>query len=193
MTYQILLPFCSAFTLSRSYLVGPVCLLVCPDSSNHLCSGCQFCWVGCCWDAEGAAAGCPRNVVGCWDLTKGFLLITEALSNLSILRLTIHPAILALLWLLRKWNYSCLHLQSSFSSNIFFQLLLWSAFRKEHAQQHWQGVLSTGLLLIYFLLLFNAPFLLLYVASLHEHCWSFHGNSNFIRSDCNWKQWDLQM
>lgn len=46
-----------------------------------------------------------------------------------------------------------------FLLTFFFQLLLWSAFRKEYTQQHWQAVLSTGLLPSY-LMSFSYFFLL---------------------------------
>lgn len=103
-TYQILLPLCSASTDSPDLiLLDLVYLLVCPGPSSHLCSDCQFCSAGSCYDTEGAGAYCPTGMVPvCWDLTKVFLLIPEPLSSLSILRLTIYP--LAILWLLRKWN-----------------------------------------------------------------------------------------
>lgn len=105
-TYQVFLPLCSASTDSPDLiLLDLVCLLVCPGPSSRLCSGCQFCLFGYCWDTEGPGADCPRGVVAlCWDLTKVFLLSPEPLSNLSVLRLTIYAAFLGILWLLRKWN-----------------------------------------------------------------------------------------
>lgn len=101
-TYQILLPLCSASTNSPDLLLlDLVCLLVCPGPCSHFCSGshsAQLC-------AEGAGASCHRGVVAvCWGLTKVFPLIPEPLSNLSILTLNIYPAFLAILWLLRKGN-----------------------------------------------------------------------------------------
>lgn len=56
-------------------------------------------------DTDGAEAGCPRGVVaGCQDLTKVFLLNPEPFPNLSILRLTVSPVLLGILWLLGKFS-----------------------------------------------------------------------------------------
>lgn len=190
-TYQVFLPLCSASTDSPDLiLLDLVCLFVCRGPSSRLCSGCQFCLVGYCWDTEGPGADCPRGVVAlCWDLTKVFLLSPEPLSNLSVFEthhicslfryIVTSQKVKPILFCTFKapslltFSFSCC--LECFQKRTCTAALTGSA-------QHW----FTSLLL-------NAPFLLLYVASLLEHWGSFQGNRNFMRSDCNWKQWDLQM